>query len=175
MKAVMSSFANRKRRNGQRGFTLIEMAIASFVLMIGIVGVMALLGVAVGLTAGTADQSTRIAEYGQDKMEQLLALEFSDAASDTSQYPTQSTGGSGLTAGGSVTVNTASYVDYGPDSLGKFYSSSTNSNLAGIAFYTRRWSIVSTTASVKTITVRVSPPNGSTAPPIILVAQKQAN
>ncbi len=172
MKAVIPLFANRKRRIGERGFTLLEMVIASMVLMVGIVGVMSLLGVAVARTAGTSDQATRTAEYAQDKMEQLMALEFLDAQSDVTQYPTVSTGGTGLTAGGSVTTITTGFVDYGPDSNGKFYTSNTATQI-GTAYYTRQWSIVDTSALLKTLTVVVKPPSGMTAPPILLVSQKQ--
>lgn len=172
MKTVVPSFANRRRRIGERGFTLIEMVIASVVMMVGIVGVMALLSVAVARTAGTGDQASRTAEYAQDKMEQLMALEFSDVQSDVTTYPTVSTGGSGLTAGGSVTTITTGYVDYGPDNYGKFYTSNTATQI-GAAYYTRQWWIVDTTASLKTMTVLVTPPQGTVAPPIMLVSQKQ--
>ena len=44
-------------------------------------------------------------EYAQDKLEQLLALPYADATSDTRTFPAVGTGGSGLAVGGSYDVN----------------------------------------------------------------------
>src|SRR5207249_6081147 len=51
----------------------------------------------------------RTTEYAQDKMEQLLALVYSDAVSNTVVFPAAPTGGSGLAVGGSS--NTATPVN----------------------------------------------------------------
>src|SRR5262249_16112353 len=66
------------------------------------------------LTENEGHLSARTAEYAQDKMEQLLALAYTDAVSDTTQVPTTSSGGTGLVAGGSSdpTAPVAQYVDW---------------------------------------------------------------
>ena len=47
-------------------------------------------------------------------MEQLLALQYGDSISDTRSFPAATSGGTGLTPGGSFDVDSpaASYVDY---------------------------------------------------------------
>src|SRR5260370_4959507 len=111
----------RTPSRGERGGTLIETMIASVILAVGILGVMGLLSVAVTQNWNQGDRGTRATEYAQDKMEQLLALSFSDGASNTTVYPTQSSGGTGLggVMAGSSTVGgimagspVTSYVDY---------------------------------------------------------------
>jgi len=163
----------------ERGVTLIETMIALLILMIGVMGVMGVLSLAVTQNWNQGDRSTRTTEYAQDKMEQLLALSFTDSASNTAVYPTASTGGTGLggvmagnatvggvTAGSPVTQ----YVDY-IDSSGNLQTTSTG------ALYIRQWRI-STNASgnLKTVTVVVraliSSTNGATAPSTTLVSMK---
>jgi hypothetical protein len=92
----------------------------------------------------------------QDKMEQLLALDFNDGATNTTVYPAQATGGTGLggTMAGATTVGgttpsspVTSYVDY-LDATGTLLPNATG------AYFTRQWSIsADATAKLKTITV----------------------
>jgi hypothetical protein len=93
----------------------------------------------------------RTTEYAQDKMEQLLALAYSDAVTDTTVFPANLTGGTGLVVGGGV--NTASpvngYVDwvgYDGDLLGGGTTPPTG------WYYERVWQIT-LTGTVKQITV----------------------
>jgi prepilin-type N-terminal cleavage/methylation domain-containing protein len=140
-----------------RGMSLIETMIAMTILLIGLVSVMSMFTVSVAQNANQGEFATRTTEYAQDKMEQLLALSFSDTATNTTVYPPVSTGGtglgSGLTAGntvGSVDTSgtaTTGYVDY-LDSTGTLLTSSTG------WFYKRQWSIsLNATGTLKTITV----------------------
>ena len=108
-------------RRAQCGVTLIETMIAAIVLLVGVCGILNLFTVAVSQNSRQGDTATRTTVYGQDKMEQLLALSFNDAAANTTVYPTVSTGGTGLggTMAGSATVGgitpaspVAHYVDY---------------------------------------------------------------
>jgi type II secretory pathway pseudopilin PulG len=147
----------------ERGFSVLEVMIASFIMLIGIGGLMALFVVAAAKNSGQGDQATRTTEYAQDKMEQLLALNYSDTTSQVVGSTTICatctgyTSGVGLTAGGSVTPSApvVSYVDYIDG----------NENITGsstAAIYMREWSIVTDTAvvngtarNIKTITVYV--------------------
>ena len=171
--------ANTSKRHGEHGATLIETVVAMLILTIGVVGVMGALAVVVVQNWNQGDRATRTTEYAQDKMEQLLALNLNDGASNTAVYPTASSGGSGL--GGSMAGNAtvggvtsgspvSQYVDY-VDTSGNIQTSSTN------ALYIRQWSI-STNAggNLKTITVvtraLVSAVNGGGAPSTTLVTMK---
>jgi Tfp pilus assembly protein PilV len=149
-------------KKNERGFSVLEAMIASFIMLVGIGGLMALFVVAAAKNSGQGDQATRTTEYAQDKMEQLLALSYTDTSSTTVGSTTVPSGGVGLTDGGSVPPATAvaGYVDYiipsstsAPDGI---------SATAAGALYTRQWSILTDTAvvngtarNVKTITVVV--------------------
>jgi prepilin-type N-terminal cleavage/methylation domain-containing protein len=162
----MRSGDKTRKRTNQRGFTLIEMMIACVVLLVGIVGVSTVFGVAILQTSQQGDQSTRTAEYAQDKMEQLMALDYSDAQSDVTAPITAQTGGVGLTPGGSLSLSTPAtgYVDY-IDGNGAAVTTAANNT------YTREWLITEdTTLNVKTITVKVTAKVG--VPNFTLVSQK---
>ncbi|MFZ0819519.1 MAG: prepilin-type N-terminal cleavage/methylation domain-containing protein [Candidatus Acidiferrales bacterium] len=169
-----------RHRKAERGVTLIETMIASVILMIGIGGLLSLLTVAVSQDSGQGDIATRAAVYAQGKMEQLLALSFNDGASNTTVYPTTSSGGTGLGGlmGGSATVggiNTASpvtnYVDYlDADAL---QTSAVGAN------FMRQWTISTNGAgNLKTITVLTTVVNWTgrgLAPSTRLVCTKSNN
>lgn len=130
--------------------------VATGILLIGLVAVMNLFTVAVVQNANQGELATRTIEYCQDKMEQLVALSFADGSTNTTVYPSQATGGTGL--GGAMaasatvgSVNPSSpvtgYVDY-------LNASGTLQSISTGAFYTRQWSIsTDATAKRKTITV----------------------
>jgi Tfp pilus assembly protein PilV len=167
-------------RSAQCGVTLIETMVAATVLIIGVTGVLALFGVAISQNSGQGDIATRTAVYAQDKIEQLMALSFNDGASDTTVYPTASTGGSGLggTMAGSATVGgvnstspVANYVDY--LDAGAQQTTSTGAN------YMRQWTISTNSAgNLKTITVLTTVKNWTgkgLAPSTTLVCTKSNN
>lgn len=141
--------------SAQRGVTLIETMIAAIVLLVGVTGVMALFTVAIQQNSGQGDIATRSAVYAQDKIEQLMALSFNDGASNTTVYPTTSSGGTGLggSLAGSSTVggiNPASpvtnYVDY--------LNAGAQQTIATGANFMRQWTISTNIAgNLKTITV----------------------
>ncbi len=133
----------------ERGTSLIE----------GIVPLAGVFSVAVATSSGQGDIATRTTLNAQDKMEQLMALGFTDSSADTTVYPTAAAGGTGLggvMAGGSTVGSVdpaapvASYVDY-ITFQGKLQTA------APRARYMRQWTI-STDASgnLKTITVLVT-------------------
>lgn len=143
-----------RRRDGERGVTLIETVIATAVLLIGIAGVLGVFTVAVSQDSSGGDFSTRSAVFAQDKMEQLLALSFTDSSSDTTVYPTSASGGTGLggttassTYGGINPASpTAGYVDY--------LDAGAQQTTAAGATFMRQWKITTdSTGTLKTITV----------------------
>jgi type II secretory pathway pseudopilin PulG len=162
----------------ESGFSLLETLIATSVLLIAVTSVLNLFLVVITQNESQGDLGTRTAEYSQDKMEQLLRLDFNDGSTDTAAYPPAATGGTGLggTMAASSTVPTAppitGYVDY-LDQNGNLLTSSTG------ALYTRQWSIsTDSTATLKTITVIVTSkvpagPQGA-APSSTLVCEKSS-
>ena len=169
----MDTLDMKVRSKRQQGFTLLEMLFATVILTIAVAGVFALFGSSMMLSSSQGDHGTRTTEYAQDKMEQLMTLTFSDASSDPTQYPTASSGGVGLTAGGSV--NPASpatgYVDY-------IAADGTPSHSSTNAAYIREWLIAddsNTPHQIKTITVmvqKIAEANGVILPSTTLVSQK---
>ncbi len=124
MKSQHTTFFCKKLKS-EAGMTLVETVVALAMLLIVTVGVMNVAALAVTTTENQGHLAARTAEYAQDKMEQLLALTFCDANSDTTVIPTAITGvGKGLAgcvgttttpqAGGSLntTAPVAGYVDY---------------------------------------------------------------
>jgi len=99
---------------GERGTTLIEVLIASALLVTLMAGLLAMWSLAIATTENQGHLAARATEYAQDKMEQLLALDYGNAISDTRSFPASTSGGSGLTPGGSYNVDSpvALYVDY---------------------------------------------------------------
>jgi len=142
-------------------------------LLVVAVGVLGLGAIALATTENQGHLMARTAEYAQDKMEQLLALKFCDATSDTTVLPTSSAGGQGLAGcaaplnnngtgiGGSSdpTAPVAGFVDYLDDS-GNLLPTGTGGVAPNAWKYIRAWQISSANAAntVKqiTVTVRVS-------------------
>lgn len=110
----LESGVNKNRRRTQSGVMLLEVMIALSLLIIIAVGLMGMSLTAIATTENQGHLAARTAEYAQDKMEQLMALSYSDTASDTSVFPAATSGGTGLTVGGSSTVSStvSGYLDY---------------------------------------------------------------
>ena len=145
---------NRKR---ERGISLLETVVAAGLMIVGIGGVMSLFTVGASKNMSQGTQASRCTEYAQDKMEQLMALSFTDTTSNTTVIPTATTGGVGLTPGGSIYPNTftANYVDYVTEGTGS--TAAIFTTLQSNSAYERQWSIVSnaTDPNIVTITVTV--------------------
>src|SRR3979490_799675 len=162
LSTVESRPGKRCRKNdslAERGVSLIETLVAGAILMAVVIGVLPVFIGGFQTTEQQGDIATRTTEYAQDKMESLFKLDFNDAATDTTVFPPNAAGGTGL--GGTMVANSsvgavppaaavASYVDY-LDSNGNLLTSSTG------AYYTRQWSIsTDSTATMKTITIVVN-------------------
>ncbi|MBI3490542.1 MAG: hypothetical protein HY047_01900 [Acidobacteria bacterium] len=124
----------------ERGTSLIETAIASAILLVVMTGLLSLAALATTYTENHGHLEARTTEYAQDKMEQLLALAYTDAVSDTVVFPAAGSGGSGLAVGGGTNTAAPSnlYVDWLANDgslLGGGTTSPTN------WFYERVWEV----------------------------------
>ena len=108
--------------NSSRGFSLIEVMVASAILGCAVLSVAQLMAAATSATA-SAREVSEATFLAWQKIDQLrsLAYTFDDAggpvtdlSSDTASQPEQAFGGTGLRPSGAGTLNrdTAGYVDY---------------------------------------------------------------
>ncbi len=141
-----------EKLKSERGTTLIETAIACGLMIVVTIGLLGMAALATTLTENHGHLEARTTEYAQDKMEQLLAIAYTDAGTDTIVFPAAATGGTGLAVGGST--DTASPVNGYVDWLAQ-----DGSLLGGGStppanwFYERVWSITNPSSGVKQITV----------------------
>jgi hypothetical protein len=147
----------RDRFGAENGTTLIETAIATGILMVVMAGLLGMAALATSLTENQGHLGARTTEYAVDKMEQLLDLTYGDAQSDTTVFPSVTTGGVGLTPGGSSNpaAPAVGYTDY-LDQAGNVLCSSLNPCTAAPPanwFYKRVWQISVPSANLKQITV----------------------
>ena len=166
--------ARQTTKTHQAGTTLIETMVALAVLLVVAAGLMSVAGIAVTTTETQGHLAARTAEYAQDKMEQLLALKFGDATSNTAPavgFITTNVGGSGLAPGGNLSTNApaALYVDY-------LDASGNPVGAGGNWEYVRVWQIIALSGTLKQITVRTQvrniPGNGGRLPESTVVAYK---
>jgi hypothetical protein len=172
--ASRGSIANRIR--SETGTTLIETAIASAILLVTMTGLLSMGALATMYTENQGHLAARTTEYAQDKMEQLLALAYTDAVTSTVVFPAASTGGTGLTSGGGT--NTAAPVNGYVDWL-KYDGSLLGGGTTAPAdwFYERVWQITSPSSGIKQITVTTtvrSSVGGALIPKSTVVALKSS-
>jgi type II secretory pathway pseudopilin PulG len=165
------SGAKQKR---QQGFSVLETMIAILVLTVGLVAVLGIFGFAIKTNGTQGNFATRTTQYAQSKMEQLMALEFSDTTSSTIGNETSALGGTGLTPGGSVTAGAAvvGYVDYIDGNGDAAQAGVPSSGL----YYSRQWQITSNADGTLTVAVlvrAVGVPSGAT--PNTVLASVKAN
>jgi len=178
-----------KKHRSEAGISLIETMIALVILLVISVGILAMAMISMSTTENQGHLAARTTEYAQDKMEQLLGLAFTDGqncdntGTDTTSIDagtntyTLGTGGTGLCAGGnlSVTAPANGYVDY-LDANGNPLGG--GSNQPANTFYIRTWQITNTTATLKTISVKVAAVMGvntkNAAPNSTVTAQKSS-
>src|SRR5437867_8464786 len=165
------------QQSEERGFGMIETLIAMVILIAGLAAVMGLFVVSATYTHEQGNVAARATTYTETKMEELLALDFTDATTNTTVWPYTNTG-TGLCGGLAVNTGCGSvdpaapltnYVDY-LDFQG------TRITNAALAFFTRQWRIdMDSTSNLKTITVRTSAKRRlgpGTAPSTVLVSYK---
>lgn len=137
-----------------RGFSLLEVLVATTIVMVGVAGLAPLCAVATRANA-TARAMTYASVLALQKMEQLRSLAWAfdpagapvaDTTTDVSVTPERATGGWGLTPspGAALSTNTSGYCDF-IDAFGNWVAGGTS--LPPGAVYTRRWSIAPLPAS----------------------------
>lgn len=101
---------------GQTGALLLETIFALILIAICASGLLGLVVTAMKTTENQGHLMARTTEYAQDKMEQLVALAYCDASSDTTKFPTVSSGGTGLAGCPSPTLSVPSGTGIGGNS-----------------------------------------------------------
>lgn len=103
-----------KRLRAEAGVTLIETTIACALMIVVLAGVAGMTTLATKVTENEGHLTTRTAEYAVDKMEQLQELTYGDAQSNTTVFPSVTSGGTGLATGGSAdpSAPVVGYTDY---------------------------------------------------------------
>ncbi len=145
------------RLKGEAGTTLIETAIACGILLVVMGGLMGMSLIATSITENQGHLGARTTEYAVDKMEQLLALTYGDAQSDTTVFPSINTGGTGLAVGGSsdATAPVVGYVDY-LDVSGNALCTTVSPCTAvppATWYYMRAWQVSTPSANLSKITI----------------------
>src|ERR1043166_4125104 len=108
------------RLAGEQGISLVETMIATLITIVGLSAVLGLFAVGMLHSQTQGDVASRVTTLCQAKMEELSALQFTDANTDTTVWPPMTTGTGlcgNLTAGSSCgginpTAPVAGYVDY---------------------------------------------------------------
>lgn len=142
----------RDAKSAQYGFTLVESLIAIAILMAGLLSMAQVLTFTVMASKTYGQDASKATAAAQDKMGELIQLDFSDTTTNVAVNLPYSTDGVGLTEGGSIfpADPVDGYVDY-VDSSG---ARTTPEN----AVFTRQWQIVDDTsfADLKRIAVTVT-------------------
>ncbi len=141
--------------SSQSGLSLLETMIALALLLVATAGIMSIAAVATSTTENQGHLAARTAEYAQDKMEQLISLAYGDSTSDTTVFPANNSGGTGLSVGGGSdpAAPVTGYVDY-LDETGTPLTFTGGAAPAGW-YYIRVWQISapSGTTNLKQLTV----------------------
>jgi type II secretory pathway pseudopilin PulG len=134
--------------NGEAGFSLIEVMVATGLLVTALVSLAELFVISTRSNIGSHN-TTYASVLAEQKLEELRALAWgydtqglplSDTTTNTSVSPETPTGGTGLSPSPATALqsNTTGYVDY-VDAFGNKLG--TGSTPPAKAIYTRRWSI----------------------------------
>ena len=149
------------RARGEEGTSILEVLIASAILITLMAGLLSLVGLAISTTENQGHLAARTTEYAQDKVEQLMALTYNDSTTDTRVFPANASGGSGLAIGGSSNTSApvALYVDY-LDDAGNLCGTTGAACAAPVGttpptgwFYQRCWQVSLVATNLKQVTV----------------------
>jgi len=162
----------RERLSSQEGMTIVEVLLATVILATGVIAMTGAFTWGITTNKKQGEIATRTTLNAVSKLEELMALDFSDAATNTTVSPPAPAGGTGLSVGGGVNPANpiAGYVDY-VDQDGTRVA-------AAAAFYRRQWQITTNPSGAsKTITVVVfSNPTGLPGvPPSTTLVSIKAN
>lgn len=153
LRATMRPSSRPGRLSSRAGSSLLEVVVATGILAVVSLGILPLGLTAISTTENEGHLVARATEYAQDKMEQLLALAYADATTDTRSFPAAVSGGTGLAVGGSnnPTAPVAGYVDY-LDASGNLVSAG-GGGAPATWYYQRVWLITSPFTDMKQVTV----------------------
>ena len=145
------------RLRPEDGTTLIEVTVASAILLVVMAGLMGMAAMATSITENQGHLGARTTEYAVDKMEQLQELTYGDAQSNTTVFPSVKIGGTGLTVGGSSdpAAPVVGYADY-LDQNGNILCTVANPCVAlppATWYYRRVWQVSTPWANLKQMTV----------------------
>src|SRR5512145_297820 len=131
----------------ESGMTLVESMIAILILLGGLLTMAQVLTLSVVASKTHGRDAGKATAAAQEKIEELVGLQFSDTASDITVSPATAAGGTGLTAGGSLfpSATVQGYADY--------VTTTGSRTTAADAAYTRQWQITNNSATLKTIAV----------------------
>ena len=149
--------ATFNRLKSETGTSLIEVTVASAILIVVMAGLMGMASVATSITENQGHLGARTTEYAVDKMEQLQELTYGDAQSNTTVFPSLNNGGTGLAIGGSSNpaAPVVGYTDYLDQNGNILCTVATPCTAAPPAtwYYKRVWQISSPVANLKQMTV----------------------
>jgi prepilin-type N-terminal cleavage/methylation domain-containing protein len=147
---------------GERGFSLVEVIVATGILVVALVSLAQLFTIAVraNIASRTTTDATVLA---QQKVEELRALTWgfdlqgapvSDTTTDTTVFPEQPGGGTGLSPSpaSALAKDIAGFVDY-IDRFGRKVGG--RADPPADVIYTRRWAIDPLPASPETLVIQV--------------------
>ncbi len=159
------------------GIGLIETLLAMLILTVGMAATLSLFALSVTQNHELGNVGSRTTTYAEAKMEELLAVPFSNTAMNTALWPTAAAGGSGLANGGGVDPATlvTNYVDYLDFQGTRTTATAVDANGQLRQFFVRQWFIQTDAGNVKTITVRVTARRSlgaRTAPFSVLISYK---
>jgi hypothetical protein len=148
--------ATFNRLKSETGTSLIEVTVASAILIVVMAGLMGMASVATSITENQGHLGARTTEYSVDKMEQLLELTYGDVQSNTTVFPSVNNGGRGLAVGGNSdpaapVVDYADYLDQSGNVLCTVGTPCTATPPA-TWFYKRVWQVSTPSANLKQIT-----------------------
>jgi len=163
----------------ESGIGFIETLLALGILTVGFTAVLSLFAVSTAYNHEQGNVGSRTTTYAEAKMEEILAVPYSNTTMNTAVWPTGAMGGIGLANGGGVDpanpVTNPVCVDY-LDFQG------TRVGVADVCsnelcwFFMRQWLIQTDgTGNLKTITVRVTAKRSlgaRTAPSSVLISHK---
>jgi hypothetical protein len=149
--------ATLNRLRAEDGTTLIEVTVASAILLVVMAGLMGMAAMATSITENQGHLGARTTEYAVDKMEQLQELTYGDAQSNTTVFPSVKIGGTGLTVGGSSdpAAPVVGYADY-LDQNGNILCTVASPCVAlppATWYYKRVWQVSTPSANLKQMTV----------------------
>ena len=165
-------------RSSESGISLVETMIATVLIAVGLMAVLGLFAASMAHNQAHGDLASRATTYGQTKMEALLALQFTDASTNTTVWP-YATNGTGvctlLTNASCGGLNPAApvtgfvdYLDY--QGMPTTATAAVNGDL--VWRYMRQWMIqADASTNLKTITVRTTARRtvGSVAAPFVVL------